>query len=95
MAPAGAHQERRPQRGGGAHQNLEAVLHLANHLHALFPGCPELSLMAMMLGCSLSADHRLHRNIDAGGLRPVVNDERDFGLVGHGAEVEHLRFVAD
>ena len=50
--------------------------------------------MAMMLGCSLSADHRFHRDIDAGGLRPVVDDQRNLGLVGHGAEVEHLRVGA-
>src|ERR1019366_6744693 len=39
-------------------------------------------------------DHRLHRYIDAGGLRPVVDDQRDLGLVGDGAEVEHLRVGA-
>ena len=37
--------------------------------------------------------HRLGGNVDARGLRPVVNHDRDLRLVRHSAEVERLRVL--
>src|ERR1019366_1172194 len=90
---AGAHQQRRPQRGSGAYEHLEAVLHLTDRLHDFFQ-VARAFLDGNDVGMLAQPNHRLYRYIDAGGLRPVVDDERDFGLVGHGAEVEHLRIGA-
>ena len=42
-----------------------------------FSMLPELSLMAMMFGMLAQLVDHVHRNIDAGRLRPVVDHQRD------------------
>ena len=46
------------------------------------------------VGVLAEADHGFDRDIDAGDLRPVIDDERNARLVGHRAVVEHLRVGA-
>ena len=88
------HGEGRRERRRRSHQHLETRLHLANHLHRLLDAARALldrDDVRMLAQCH----HYVGRNVQSGGLRPVVDHQRDPGLVRDAAVVKQLRFGLD